>query len=427
MTNPIQYFDIFPRIVPAGSETILTVRPLFAHVGFKADETIAAALIPVEGLSGQVSWREGPKQSLKPVDGCLRIACRFEAEQEYLLVLERQGKMPVEFRLFALEPDLYQRRPFKGDFHMHTHHSDGVESPAYVAASCRKIGMDFMAITDHGRYFPSLEAVQAFEGVATDLRIYPGEEVHPPDNRVHILNFGGSFSVNELFKQDRYRSEVQIIADRLSGFPDGVDRYPYASCVWCYEQIRAGGGLGVFCHPYWFSRQRLDVPMALTDLLFERQPYDALELIGGYHRFEIESNTLQVARYQEERAKGRRIPIVGVSDSHGCETGNLFGWYHTVAFAASTDLPDLVGAIKDLYSVAVEALPGETARAYGPFRLVRYTQFLLREIFSAHDELCREEGRLLLAHAAGDPQAATALSALKGRTAALFDHWWGIG
>jgi hypothetical protein len=425
MSHSTQSFDISPRIVRAGSQTTITVRPLFEHVRFQLDEPVLVSLIPVEGIEGQVGWHESAKLPLQPVDGLLRIACEFAGEQEYLLVLERRGKILAEFRLFALSADLFERRPFKGDFHMHTHHSDGVESPAYVAASCRKIGMDFMAITDHRQYKPSLEAIQAFADLETDLRIYPGEEVHPPDNPVHILNFGGSFSVNDLFAQERYRTEVQAIADRLTGFPEGLDRYPYASCVWCYEQIRAGGGLGVFCHPYWFSRQRLDVPGFLTDLLFERQPYDALELIGGYHRFEIESNTLQVARYHEERAKGKRIPIVGVSDSHGCETGNLFGWYYTVAFAPSSDLPDLVGAIKDLYSVAVEALPGETARAYGPFRLVRYTQFLMREVFPAHDELCREEGRWMLAHAAGDPAAGAALSRLKGQTVRLYDRWWG--
>ena len=71
-------------------------------------------------------------------------------------------------------------------------------------------------------------------------------------------------------------------------------------------------------------------------------------------------------------------------------------------------------------------LPGETARAFGPFRLVRYAQFLMREVFPAHDDLCREEGRLMLEHAAGDMQAAPALSGLKGRATSLYDRWWGL-
>ena len=79
--------------------------------------------------------------------------------------------------------------------------------------------------------------------------------------------------------------------------------------------------MGIFCHPYWYSRQRYDVPITLTDLLFEHQPYDALEVLGGFHLYESESNVLQVARYHELRAQGKRIPIVGASDSHGCENG----------------------------------------------------------------------------------------------------------
>ena len=425
MPNSSQYYSVSPRIVPAGSAARISVRPLFGHVAFQEDETLQAMLVPCEGTAGQMSRGERERVEVRVRGGALEIPCQFGGEQEYLLALERQGRPLAEFRLFALEADLFARRPYKGDFHLHTHYSDGVESPAYVAAACRKIGMDFMAITDHGQYKPSLEAMRAFAGLEIDLRIYPGEEVHPPENPVHMLNFGGSFSINEQFAGEEYRRGVERIAAGLADFPAGFDRYAYASCVWCFEQIRAGGGVGVFCHPYWFARQRYDVPLALTDQLFARQPYDALELIGGYHRIEIESNTLQVARYHEERANGKRIPIVGVSDSHGCETGALFGWYYTITFAASTDLPDLAGAIRELYSVAVEALPGETARAYGPFRLVRYAQFLMREILPAHDALCQEEGRLMLAHAAGDTGAAAALEGLKGRAARLFERDWG--
>lgn len=420
MTAAGAFYDLYPQIVPAGRETTIVIRPLFDHVAFAAEEEIGVSLVPVGGHPGEVRWDETLRMSFRPVNGELRVPCHFDGEQEYVLALEPSGRRPVEFHLYALEPDLLARRPFKGDFHMHTYYSDGVESPAYVAAACRKIGLDFMAITDHARYAPSLEAIRAFEGLPIDLRIYPGEEVHAPDNRVHILNFGGEFSVNELLRGESYLAEVNAIASGLRDFPAGVDPYPFASCVWCFEQIRRGGGLAVFCHPYWISRRRYDVPEALIDLIFDRQPYDALELIGGYHRHEVESNLLQVLRYHEERAAGKRIPIVGVSDAHGCETGSLFGWYYTLAFAPSTDLPDLVTAIKDLYSVAVEALPGEAPRAHGPFRLARYAQFLLREVLPAHDELCRAEGEWMLAYASGNEQACDHLAALRGRVDAFY-------
>jgi hypothetical protein len=286
--------------------------------------------------------------------------------------------------------------------------------------------MDFMAVTDHRRYAPSLEAQQTYEGLDMDLRIYTGEEIHAPDNPVHMINFGGCFSINDLFRDESaYRNCVGAVEQRLGPLPPGVNRYQYASCVLCFEKIREAEGLGIFCHPYWFTAHRYSPSGALTSHLFETQPFDAFELIGGFHRHEIDSNTLQVARYQEERTRGRTIPIVGASDAHGCERGDLFGWFYTIVLSPTPDLPDLIGSIKALYSVAVEALPGETARAYGPFRLVKYALFLLREMFPQHEALCTEEGRLMIEHAAGDGTASTALRLLAGRTAKLWDRYRG--
>lgn len=425
MRKETRYFDLTPQIVRAGREATITVRPRFDHCRFREDAAYQVSIIPSTGLVGSTGHPARATTVCSPVGGALRVSHRFDGEQEYVLLVEEttgeKPKLLADLRLYALDDDLFGRTPYKGDVHMHSCRSDGVEAPAYVAAACRRIGLDFMALTDHRQYAPSLEAIAAFAGVSHDLRIYPGEEVHPPDNRVHMVNFGGRFSVNDLFASDAYRTGVQAIEATLTDLPAGVDRYPLASCIWCFDKIRQAGGLGVFCHPDWFTgAYRYDVPGYLTDLLFERQPFDAMELVGGYPLVEIESNRLQVARYGEARARGKRLPVVGVSDAHGCERGDLFGWYYTVAFAPSSELPDLIGSIKDLYSVAVEAMPGEMPRAFGPFRLVRYTQFLLREVFPQHDELCLEEGRLMLAHVAGDRGAAEALATLQGRTAALY-------
>ncbi len=423
-------FDVFPRVVRAGCETEITIRALYDHTLFTSPYPYRLWMFPAGGLPGQPGSTSALELEANWSEGGLRFRYPFANEQEYILVVENTSGLPrarsYEFRFFALEDDLFNRRPYKGDLHMHSFRSDGYEAPAYVAGACRRIGLDFMAVTDHRQYEPSLEAMRAFQGLPVDLRIYPGEEVHPPDNPVHIINFGGGFSLNQVFRQDeeRYRAEVRAIADSLSDFPADVDRYIYASCVWCFNQIRAGGGLGVFCHPYWLSRHRYDISETIVSLVLERQPYDALELLGGYHLYEIELNMIQVARYHEERARGKSIPIVGVSDAHGCER-DLFGWFYTVVFSPSSDLPDLVQSIKELYSVAIDALPENPLRAHGPFRLALYAHFLLREIFPLHDALCLEEGRLMLAFLAGDGHAETQLVALQGRTAALYDHLWG--
>ena len=77
---------------------------------------------------------------------------------------------------------------------MHTRYSDGKEAPAIVCANYRRDGFDFLAITDHGKYFPSLEAIDAYENIPTGMKIFRGEEVHPPGNHIHMVNFGGSLA-----------------------------------------------------------------------------------------------------------------------------------------------------------------------------------------------------------------------------------------
>lgn len=61
---------------------------------------------------------------------------------------------------------------YGGDFHTHTHHSDGALTPPELAALARREGMDFLTITDHN----TLAAYPHF-GAPADLCIIPGLEV----------------------------------------------------------------------------------------------------------------------------------------------------------------------------------------------------------------------------------------------------------
>lgn len=420
------YFDVAPRVVPAGRKSTITIAPRYSHCAFQDGAVYEVRHFPAEEVSRRGIWKPKPPLTVRAAGGRLSVALGFHGEQEHVLLVETvsQGerRLAGDFRVYSARDDLIKRIPYKGDFHVHSCRSDGREEPAYVAGASRRIGLDFMAVTDHRRYEPSLEAQRAYDGVEIDLLIVPGEEVHPPDNPVHIINFGGRFSINALFRDEAaYRRGVRAVRRGLPRPPEGVDPYQYASCLWCFDAIREGGGLGVFCHPYWFTDHRYAPSGALTSHLFDTMPFDAFEVIGGFHRHEADSNTLQVARYHEERSKGRQIPIVGASDAHGCERGELFGWYYTIVFSPSLEWSDLRDSVKNLYSVAVEALPGETPRAYGPFRFVKYALFLMREVFPQHDKLCAEEGELMLNHIAGDRGAASRLAQLKGRTAALLN------
>ncbi|MBC7316661.1 MAG: hypothetical protein H5T70_09615, partial [Chloroflexi bacterium] len=70
------------------------------------------------------------------------------------------------------------------------------------------------------------------------------------------------------------------------------------------------------------------------------------------------------------------------------------------------------------------AVAGETPRAYGPFRLVKYALYLMREVFPEHDALCAHEGALMLRYVEGDTAALEALRPTQGSIARLYDRLW---
>ncbi|MHC4562550.1 MAG: PHP domain-containing protein [Planctomycetota bacterium] len=419
-------FDVSPRVVPAGRETTIEIRPLQAIC---TCEEYEIAAWPMDGYGSAAASQGTTFEPLSPTDGVIRFTRTFEAEQEHVLSLTwtdwrgRQGS--AEFRIYSLHDDLFARRPYKGDMHIHSYHSDGAESPAYMAGACRQAGLDFMAVTDHGMYGPSLEAIQAFEGVAVDMRVYPGEEVHLPSTTVHIVNFGGARSVNMACAEDHepHLEDIKALADQIGPLPDGVDSHAYAECVWAFDRIREAEGLAIYCHPYWVSVGRYHPGMPLANHLFDTQLFDAYEVVGGYDA-KSDSNTLQAARYYEETAKGRKLPVVGVTDAHSCRFEAFLGRCCTIVFSPTSDLGDLISSIKDLCSIAVESLPNDRPRPVGPTRLVKYALYLEREIFPQHDELCEEEGRLMMALATGDSSAADLLGRVSGQTKALYDRFW---
>lgn len=424
------FFDVAPMFVPADKPSTIIVRPLYAHVSFNNRQDLNVQVVRDDGIincKSKAEWAKFTNLDFKLHGNAIHVSHQFDGEHEFTFQIthKNHGKEQLLeiFRIFSLKPDLFALRPFKGDFHLHSFCSDGKESPAYVAASCRKIGMDFMALTDHRQYQPSLDAIAAMQKLPTDLRCYPGEETHPPNNPAHIINFGGKFSINALFAENApYHEEVKSNTEKLHDVPE-TWRHAVASSEWCFDKIREAGGIAVFCHPYWKPVERYDLPCEITEALMRRRMFDALEVIGGFDRHQMESNALAVAHLHEERMRGREIPVVGLSDSHGCDR-NLFGWYYTIVFASSVEFRDLASAIRNARSVAVEAVPGEFPRIVGPFRFVRYAYFLLREYFPLHDQLCAKEGQEILAHLAGDKHAAARLASMQGQTPALWERLW---
>lgn len=428
MNKILEFYDIYPKVVPANKTVTIYIRPLYEHVRFEDNAEYEVLYYPMERVSPYGEYQYQLPELVTVRNGVLEIEQFFSGEQEHMLVInDLDEKMePLRIRIYSVEEDLFARRPFKGDLHTHSYYSDGEESPAFVAASCRRIGMDFMAVTDHHQYEPSLEAADRFKDVDIDLLICAGEEVHLPDNPVHILNFGGKSSINQFVREheEDYYLQVKARQNKLDDIEDEDTRFQLASCQWGFERIRNVAGLAIFCHPFWEVWTGYYVSRTVIDYLMEHKLFDAVEILGGFYSHEEYANRLQIARYQEERCRGREIPIIGVSDAHGCTNGRLFGWFHTVVFAEEQTQESIIKSIKDLYSVAVATLPGEHERAYGPYRLVKYTQFLLREVFPLHDRLCQREGEQMFAWLANDKRAPRQLSIMQGQTLSLYNRLW---
>ncbi|MBR2372728.1 MAG: hypothetical protein IKA87_00690, partial [Lentisphaeria bacterium] len=409
------YYDVFPKVVPAGEVSEIHIRPRYAHAEFSTKAVIKVYHSPYDRTS------EAYEPEWKIEDGVISIKAKFEFEQEHSLqviqTFENGAVKKLDFRVFSLEPDWFALRPFKGDLHMHSCKSDGREDGCYLAARYREAGFDFMALTDHRIYEPSTEVVEYWKDINPDFKLFPGEEVHSPDNPVHIVNFGGRCSVNAIYREDeeKYRREIAGIIESIPDKEAGKDYFIVAASEWVFKKIRENGGLAIFCHPYWNIGPGNYISEWDISEILKRRQFDAYEAIGGFSRWQYHSNNFQTVRYYEEAAGGNYFPVVGVSDSHGTDSfefdanragrilnnsrdAELFDWYYTIVLAEECELPSLISNIKKCNSIAVCAPSNERPELFGSFRAVKYGHFLLREYFPQLRTFTAIEGLLMQHH-----------------------------
>ncbi len=463
--DELHNYDIFPKVVPAGKVSEVCIKPLGRHAAFLQ----TTYQLKLNGLDEGDTWAypDRPNDFQYEVapdeDGCIRFSFEFFGEQQFFvrLFLEKseenglRSDFNLRLSMYAVAEDLVGRYPYRGDCHMHSFRSDGKQSPEVLAADYRKTGYDFMAVTDHLRYYPSLEAIAAYKDVKIDLTLVPGEEVHLPCdednsthlNNVHIVNFGGSYSVNALVR-DGIKEAVcheddkrAVIADpppiqsteahwaEVDAYMETIDipaqlkgseRYTFASCCWVFEHIKKGGGLGIFCHPYWIPYV-LHIPPSFVDAMMEVHPFGAYEVLGG--ELYTEQNEFQSADYYRDVAKGRIYPVVGNTDTHNSTNSAGSHVCSTIVFSPKNEREALIDSILKLYSIAVDTLD-EHPRYVGDYRFLRYATFLEKNYFPLHDELCFEEGRAMKDYVNGVPGAKEQLESLSGRTQALLEKYF---
>ena len=91
MKTDLYYYDVYPRVIPAGQTSRITIRPLGKQSAFHPDTELEVK--PLNDRNFDFDGREKVEKvlSLSPeADGCLRFDFSFEMESEYFLSFQDQ-------------------------------------------------------------------------------------------------------------------------------------------------------------------------------------------------------------------------------------------------------------------------------------------------------------------------------------------------
>ncbi len=424
MKRHIAYYQIIPTVVPADQTSQIEIRCTEPYWGFKDGVKYYVDIVPYSIPASPFPANYGlldMGRSCRRVEavaenGVLKLSFHFTGEQRWrvhVMASEPTWDNPMYeayrpcwgphlnaaeqgniLEMFSLNPDLYGLRAYKGDLHIHTLRSDGIEKPATVAANYRKAGYDFISITDHHYYDASREARGVYAGLDTNFVIYDGEEVHSSYiGQLHIVNFDSRWSVNDRILNDREAvlQEVEEIKNSTE-VADCTDKLDIAWRIWAYREIKKSGGFAIFPHPYWEVCDAEHASPEVIEYTFRHHLMDAFEVYGGTN---YRNNNLQALLYQDMMARGYSYPLVASTDSHcSCEKGqSLFACAATVAFAENAK--SVRKAIENGLTVGVQSVPGTEINLTGSLRLSKYADFLLENYFPKHDELCIAAGQMM--------------------------------
>lgn len=429
-TRPLQakLVDAYPLVVRADGEATITLvfenEPLLA-----TPEKIQLEYICADGLTAKgeiLAYRRGEPIACKIDGNTITATPFFRGETEHTLRVVLKGSDPKKpevlgtVSLYSLKPDYFALRPYRGNMHMHSKFSDGNknETPAMMVATCRKLGHDFAIETDHNAYAGSLSAIEEFSKLPTDMKTFPGEEVHSPGNGVHILSLGASESIKDWFANKTSEYDAAVAKEKAKlpeTLPENL-KHPIAASFAVWDKIRACGGIAVFSHPYWRPSHRQYIPTIVSDYLLETARFDAMEILNGG------SSDLGALHYNELRARGLKIAGIGVTDAHSSK--NLEPAY-TLILAESLTFPSLAKNIRLRNCAAVDVDPiSKRQTVIGEFRFSRYAIFLIHHFYPKQNDLCQKEGEWLLKALDGDAEAIASLKATQGTTPSLRVKYW---
>lgn len=431
MNSNLNFYRIEPGIIEVGKETEVTIRAIDNNRHFEEGVVYRVTIWPTTRYQHGFTKIEDRIKRVTAHNGKISFKFVYEKEEEYYINVHKGEEKDriVQLSVYAVESDLYALRPLKGDTHCHCcptdytlwRKKDGADNSEVIPAEYRRRGYDFMTLTDHDRYFGSVEMQERFRKIRLGLCINRGEEVHAPRNFVHVVNFGGEYSVNEIFQNDpdRFNREVQEIVDTEK--IDYFDKWLYATNAWVGRNIRKANGLAVFCHPHWIS-QVYNVPDELTRQFMKNKLFDAYEVVGASN---WHCDNMKIALYNQLKDEGIEMPpLVGASDAHLQTCSPVFGKKFSIVFAEKNETKSLIKAIKEYRITPVEYL-GDDYVVHGKYRYVSYARYLIEWYFPLTLEICEEEGNLMRKYVLGIEGAEEELNARADNTLEFYKRFSG--
>jgi hypothetical protein len=227
-----------------------------------------------------------------------------------------------------------ERRLLKGDTHMHTLGSDGTLSVEQIGQFGKKLGLDFVFVTDHNNYAHNFQNVEV-DGIS----VLPGTEW------THYKGHSGFLGVKKPFESAFCVNSLQEVQEKIA-------------------EAKGNGALIVLNHPF--------CPNCGWKWGIEEVEYDAIEVWNG--GLPTSTNLKCMEWWHNQLLLGKKIPITGGSDFHRFDVTRIIGMPTTCVYAMSNTLDDIITAIKngnayitmftngpDLYAEAEGKILGETA------------------------------------------------------------------
>lgn len=397
MGNKKEYYTLPICVFPTGEISYIVIACKYKYQKLVGQYKVIVS--PFYNYDYKASSSYEPYSAIiEAKDNTLVIPFLFDREDMYSInlfyLLDDEEMLLVSSNVYAVNRDLYERKYYKADLHMHTTYSDGYEPPELVVASARECGMDIIAVTDHNSFSGSVAAREKATGLGLDMTVILGEEYSLEYSPMHILALGTEEEIDRkyLTKQVLEMPETKKILE--SNLTLSCDVEVYACTQVLLDQVSKMGGISILAHPYWkpiaLNGSRMDTPENVYIELGKDKKFAGIEIVSGSLDGEVNVSNLQASLARTILGNFAGVPIIGITDAHYYTTDSICGKHFTIVFSKSNSKDCVLEALRSGFTVAVEMVNG-TPLCYGEHRLVKFAEFLLKNYFPSRDLAAKKE------------------------------------